>query len=104
MKVITKDMLVKSAKEKWKLQYFYMGKWKNYHLVDSRLIYTKLSKAKTAEEVENIIGNKSWSFPYCDNCHKYVEVVIDFEVLENNIALCKNCLVSAVNMLMSEGE
>lgn len=95
MQTISKKTLIKNVARSWKSQY---GNDKNN-------IYKALveSKPTTELQVEQIIGNKSWTSLRCDECQKESEIVIeigetpDFESRTANV--CIECIEKALSIL-----
>jgi len=91
--ILTQADLVKTAARRWKEMNFYLEG------PERKKIHQQLLKAKTAEEVDSIIGNKEWTTFYCHNCNaQHLKVVAqvgqewDYETRTCN--LCLDCVRS----------
>ena len=52
-----------------------------------------LPPTASADTAVNIIGNKSWTHPYCDCCEQYVEAAISYgRYSERQATVCAACL------------
>ena len=102
MRLITKEMRVKGVAERWKRNYLRDGKWYETYSGDTEIVYKKLLKATSEKEVNDIIGNKSWTELHCDDCKKEVDAVVqlgdepDYESATANI--CFDCLEKAIGL------
>lgn len=96
MKIITERVLIKEVAKRWKEQY----------PNSEQDIYQKLKllnkETATAKDVENIIGNSSWTnIPRCDECGQETEIVIqlgeepDYES-STIVIICEDCLKQAI--------
>ena len=99
MELITKKMRLKTVAERWKLQYFYHGKWNDPSIGKAKDIYESLLKAKSEKEVNSIIGNNTWIDCSCDECKKDCQALIIFTDYEDSISLCKDCMKRAIKIL-----
>jgi len=100
MKVITQRDLIRGVARKWRKKY--------QPFRDDRVIYGGFTKEEiadklnaldgetaTAQDVENIIGNSSWTALQCHECKKYVSEVVrvgeepDYE--SATACLCQQC-------------
>ncbi len=84
----------RNAVERWTSQY------RDYrHDASKNDITEKLHalppEGRTATAIAQIIGNKSWSYPSCTECHEYVDIAISFGEDGNGSTLCLSCLRSA---------
>jgi len=65
-------------------------------------IYDLLKKATSADEVDEIVGNKSWTRVTCNECDRDVNVAVqlgeepDYE--SNTATICLECLQDALSM------
>ena len=58
-----------------------------------------LGKNATADEVEQIIGNDSWTRTYCQNCHTKNADTVQFFHYDKDFCLCEKCLKEALGLL-----
>lgn len=101
MKVITRERLAVLAADKWKQTYFRKGEWQYGN--DKEVIYDKLMELgdnPSYKDVDEAIGNTSWTNIYCDECNESVLKVIqlgeepDYE--SSTACICKPCLLKAM--------
>ena len=97
MKKITKQDIVDSVYDKWIKQY---KDTTETHFIE----ITKLLKdAKTEKEVDDVIGNDSWTVLVCTSCEKDQDEVVEIKKAEQwvlpRIVLCKSCLTKALNIV-----
>ena len=109
MKIITKQNLINGFAELYKQQYcirhgdnlasFGLKLSHNEH-------YEMLRNSSTEDEIEKIIGNRSWTRNKCDECQKDQETTVllgeepDYESATAQI--CLECLKKAVALLKSQ--
>ncbi len=99
MKIIKERDLILDVANAWKEQY---GSF-NTHIYKS-LLALDLNTA-AAEDVEAIIGNKSWTSIRCNECDNYTDFAIqvgeepDYE--SRTACLCKSCFNKAINLFNS---
>jgi hypothetical protein len=53
----------------------------------------------TPEEVNQAIGNTSWTDLQCDFCRANVEEILEMETDENRISICTSCLKQAAKLM-----
>jgi len=86
--------------KRWRNQYQKEdGTWKEMLSGDSKVIYDALralGPMPKIEDVNAVIGNKSWTTLTCDGCEESVEVGVCFD---ENFLLCKECLQEALQVL-----
>ena len=101
MKVITREWLAVLAASKWKQTYFRKGEWQYGN--DKEVIYYKLVALgyhPNYKDVDEAIGNTSWTNIYCNECNESVLKVIqlgeepDYE--SSTACICKSCLLKAM--------
>lgn len=101
MRLITRKGLAPKVAARWKNNYFKNGEWR--YGEDKKDIYLRLEGIglnPTPEEVNEAIGNSSWTDVRCDECGKYVDEVVqvgqepDYDSCTANI--CKPCLILAM--------
>lgn len=99
MWVDTKKAAIQSAPKRWSNQY---RNWKDCgDKFDKGPITEKLMALKepySGEEIDNIIGNDSWTSVSCDECGKKVNAVSSFDINAGEYvhSICRGCLLSAV--------
>lgn len=89
--------------ESWKRQYFTLGSWYVSKL-DQRPrgeTHALLLKATSLAEVDEIIGNKSWTSVNCEHCETSFrdQPVVHFPDDDHGYDLCLTCLEQAVALL-----
>lgn len=90
--------VVASVPGRWARQYARYGNDRNKVEIGKRL--RDLPAGFTADEVDQIIGNKSWTAHDCDECGGTYDVLVrigeepDYEA--RYVSLCANCLAKAV--------
>lgn len=103
MHKITTEQKVKNVAEAWKASYYRAHHWISIFSGSSEVIYKRLkelSETATAKDVEDIIGNSSWTSLTCHECDNSVDIVI--QVGENpdwgssTAQICPNCLRKAL--------
>lgn len=90
----------------WREAYFYKDRWS--FGADKEPIYKKLvalGTSPTADEVDKVIGNPSWTSQYCTNCNQNSEDVIligrvDYDT--ESAYICKPCCETALKMFKGE--
>lgn len=88
---------IKAVAERWKAQYFKIGRWNPLNLpngVDSSVIYSLLKDVTTIEEIASIIGNTGWTGYPCIVCHTNVQKVIDLREndWDSDCNICFECV------------
>ena len=101
MQLITKQEIANEAKDHWKLQYFKGGVWydNNKEMIYKQL--TLIGDNPDHELIDAAIGNSSWTHLGCSECHKEVNEVILFGVVDYDSEycyLCKDCLAKALDL------
>jgi hypothetical protein len=88
--------------ERWRSQYQHpKDGWTKTVTGNSGAIYDKLcalGPKPSAQEVADVIGNKSWSFVACDGCTEYIERAAEIGEYEPK-AYCEMCLREALQSL-----
>lgn len=101
MNVITNQQLANSAKECWKDQYCGQRVWYND---DKRLTYEKLVELgdnPSPDDVNEVIGNNSWTLITCSECSESVDSVVILGVVDydsEHVYACKDCLTKALEL------
>lgn len=116
MKVITERALIRGVAAKWRRQYPQNRKtWRAAVVPDTDTIYRLLSaldpETATSADVEQIVGNGSWTrMPKCDECQReglamLIEVGEERDYESATARLCLDCLHRAVaTALDAQGE
>jgi hypothetical protein len=95
IQVITERDRIKQVVSSWSHTYSGGSYGKDKLEILERLKQLDLNKA-TAKEIENIIGNSSWTDLKCNECEKYVKKVVqvgeepDYE--SATVFLCVKCI------------
>ena len=100
MKVLTRQELANKAKDRWKTQYFVNGIWK--YDDNKRIVYERLDGLDNnplPEQVNEVIGNTSWTRLECSECNKEVDLVVVFQDSESDSYICKKCLNKALRLI-----
>ena len=77
MKILTVQELANTAKDSWRIQYFYDGSWK--YGSDKKTVYenlVSLGENPTPSQINEVIGNNSWTRLECSVCNKEVDTVV----------------------------
>ncbi len=93
MRVITTRKLIQGVAQHWRNQY-----------PDSKMdIYEKLAaldaETATANDVNQIIGNGSWTRITCEECKNEVSEVVHFGEDYDTFCVCKECLTKAMTSI-----
>ena len=102
--IVSTAMLVSTAAERWQDQYILdaedldMVYIKGEH-VSSKDIYEKLLHVKSKEEVDDVVGNGSWTRIRCENCESNVDVAAVLDTETSYMILCEKCLALALERL-----
>ena len=100
MKILTVQELANAAKDRWKRQYFYSGVWK--HGSDKKTVYenlVSLGENPTPSQINEVIGNNSWTRLECSECNKEVDTVVVFSSYDSYFYLCKKCLNKSTRLI-----
>ena len=93
MKILTVQELANTAKDRWKRQYSYNGYWE--HANDKKTVYENLvalGENPTPEQINEVIGNNSWTRLECSECNKEVDTVVILSCYDSDFYICKKCL------------
>ena len=93
MKILTVQELANTAKDSWRRQYFYDGSWK--HGSDKKTVYenlVSLGENPTPSQINEVIGNNSWTRLECSECNKEVDKVVVLSGYDSDFYICKKCL------------
>lgn len=105
MRVITADEKAEGAAVEWMNRYCSLGKWSG--ALDSEAIYKKLKAMSppTAEKVNEIIGNNSWTTAECTTCGARVDRWLQIRVESYSaINVCSRCLSAGHKQMFPNGE
>ncbi|KNY36054.1 MULTISPECIES: hypothetical protein [unclassified Agrobacterium] len=93
--IITKSQVVADVPDTWARQY----DARVYRVPEEHKEITAklrgLPKGFTAEQVEEIIGNKSWTRILCEECEEEVDAVAEFKSGERFVHVCEVCIRKA---------
>lgn len=96
------NTLAASAAKLWKERFAPHDEWPNE---SSERIYNKLialGDSPKPEEVDEVLGNDSWTKPLCDICNDWVdEVVRCSSALSSDVDVCRNCAKKIYMMFLS---
>ena len=100
MKLITERDLIRGVADAWGRQFISTSGEHN----ETKMRLVSLNKeTATADEVNEIIGNASWTNIKCDQCGTLVKLVVQVgkvPAYESNTAnLCTTCLTAAYALL-----
>lgn len=109
MKILRRSDKVAGVPARWKEQYFDRNRaWSQTHSGNSEDIYNALIACNhlTADDVNRIIGNNSWTGESCDDCGKDGEEIMiqvgqepDYE--SSTASLCRECVAKAALLINS---
>jgi len=101
MEIITKRQVIQGVQERWNRQYSRMRS--NHPLINVGPQLESLNlDIVSADDVNKIIGNNSWTALSCDECKKDVEAIIvvgeepDYE--SSTARVCFDCIRKAAAM------
>ena len=95
MKKLLSKNLVKQVAKNWKKQYFSKGKWFDPIMGSAEDIYKKLLRASSEKEVNEIVGNDSWTAYTCDECGEDFKVGVMFG---KKTHICQKCITEAKSL------
>lgn len=100
------DKIAATVAEKWKKQYYIGGgKWRAilFGTGDSKDIYNalvSLGPEPDPDDIEEVIGNDSWTKTECDQCRvTNAPVVVISDGIDSDVSLCYGCATEASMML-----
>lgn len=110
MKLITRQMKADTVAQKWFRTYAHTSYWKEGRYLIGNGLTKEETHAKLVDlgtnpnpdDVDAVIGNRSWTYCTCDDCGKSVQAVVqlgqelDYESATANI--CFHCLKKAVKL------
>ncbi len=96
MRILNRKMIAETVAEAWKAQYPQLfGR--------NGEVYGQVVGASDPDEVDRIIGNKTWTSILCNECKEFVEEAISFDVdiYEDypSREVCKSCLLKALGLI-----
>lgn len=104
MKIITQRQLIQAVAKRWRQEH---EPFNDRDPMDKRGIADKLyvldGNTATAEEVNSIIGNDSWTTLTCDECKKDTTIIVqvgedsDYDAI--SARLCPECVEKAAAMI-----
>jgi len=100
VRVITTRDRIKGVAESWKAQYYSKGGWvapiygRGREYVFLNLQKLNLNTCKK-EDVDNIIGNTSWTDLTCNECNRHRNSLVILEKSESYFEICPSCLTKA---------
>ena len=100
MKILTVQELANTAKDSWRRQYLYDGSWK--YGSDKKTVYenlVSLGENPTPSQINEVIGNNSWTRLECSVCNKEVDTVVVFSSYDSSFYLCKKCLNKSTRLI-----
>lgn len=116
MKTITTIDLIRGVAEKWRRQYapfdethvvLFSARHGHTELRPKRVIYEELlaldPETATAEDVNRIIGNDTWTSPVCEECGSITDAVVVVEGEDANVSLCFPCVEKAHTLMKQIG-
>lgn len=101
MEIITQKDLIKNVYIEWAEQYDLRSKDtpESFKKIGKKLKELDLNKA-SAEEVNKIIGNNTWTTVSCDECSRNVDHAIYFD--KADMIICVECLSEAITKLANQ--
>lgn len=102
MKLINRQEKAAGVAAHWRSSYLQGDTWQ--YGIDKEQIYKKLvglGTDPTADDVDKVIGNPSWTSQYCTNCNKTSENLIligrvDYDT--DSAYICKPCCETSLMM------
>ncbi|MBB03976.1 MAG: hypothetical protein CML03_00380 [Pseudooceanicola sp.] len=101
MKIISKVEICAAVPHRWADQYKNYGPHHEKQKIGQRLLALK-PEERTAEIIDAIIGNGSWTTNTCDSCGKDCETLVrigeepDYDARWQD--LCRECLIAGVEL------
>lgn len=108
MKLRTRRQLVESVPDLWDNQYSKYYGVQEAHFGDPAIKSDKLraidlsslSDSEATDEIDRIIGNRSWTRMLCEECEGEVDALIRFQDRgECCVDVCSDCLMRAVGLI-----
>jgi len=105
IKTMTANEAAASAASRWKAQYCKRGNaWRETCSGDTHEVYVKLiglGPTPTPEEVNEVIGNDTWTAVICDECGQCVEAALFFGQRQD-VLVCGHCVREGATKLNLE--
>lgn len=98
MMVIYRAEVIAGAPDRWAHQYERYGRETDKGVKTTLLAALKGTRF-TAEQVDKIIGNETWTELKCDECEQNSEAVVRITHFDDDVSLCALCLAHAVTLL-----
>lgn len=76
------------------------GAWPKQKAIVAAL--AALPSTASPADVDKLIGNQSWTHPYCDSCGQYKDRAVEFENGDHSVIVCDECLDTAKATLSSQ--
>jgi hypothetical protein len=87
--------------KRWKKQYYFRNEWKECQGGSQRIYDNLVSLEKpTPKQVEEIVGNDSWTTAYCDFCSESTRAW--FETKSNDDYSCATICVECVEGMFEQ--
>jgi hypothetical protein len=109
MKLITKRDIIKSIPGKWEEQYLYGLDFfdTDEDIENEELIYNEIMKLDidtcSEKEINDIIGNDSWSSLECSECGKRVDTLVELvDNYESEYNICLDCLEKIRSLFLTD--
>ena len=105
MILITKQQLANIAKDRWRAQYYENGEWYTYRGDKREITYNNLvalGDNPPPEDVNEVIGNNSWTNITCSECKESVDSVVELGEVGYDteyVYACKDCLIKALELI-----
>lgn len=103
MRLITKQHLANIAKDRWRAQYYQNSEWYSYGS-DKEVKYNNLvalGDNPSPNDVNEVIGNISWTNITCSECKESVDSVVELGEVGYDTEYgyaCKDCLTKALGL------
>lgn len=102
MEIITREDRAKTVPERWAKQYN-PRRDKPYWATQNDITDALLTmKRITADKVDALIGNDSWTWTHCSACGLRVDTVVDFGLRDDSefpTIICISCIKSANDLI-----
>jgi len=109
----SRKTLATQAAARWRNTYFVRNgeEWGNTKNGNTHPVYIKLlklGKNPNPDDVDEVIGNESWTRLTCDNCNKeinegvWIGEHLDYE--SRTTMACVKCLQEGINTITNKGE
>ena len=104
MILITKQDLAKTAKDRWKAQYYENGEWYTYRGDKREITYNNLVALggnPSSDDVNKVIGNNSWTNITCSECKESVDAAVELGETGYDteyVYACKECLTKSLGL------